>query len=251
MRRRAHDDGVDAEPSRRVGDLADRRVGPEEERRPPGHVEAVGDHAQAQVVPLLGRARQQHASTGRRCARFGLEHARIDDLDDGAHGRARQVLFPDGRLARLPGRAGVGQDASQHVAVQHRDGDLAAGDRLDGGPHRGRLVVPGQCGSDGVVEPLHAGIGQAFCGDVLVLAHRQASTRDDEGRNDATDRSQTIWFRPGRTSRLARRTARPAQSTALARIACASPPRRRPRSRSPGAAPPAERGQNEGTCAPS
>ncbi len=73
---------------------------PQEVRRPAGHVETVGHHAQPQVVPFFRRAGQQHRATARRTAAFRLEHARVDELHNRAHGGAGQVLFPDGRRPR-------------------------------------------------------------------------------------------------------------------------------------------------------
>ncbi len=144
VRGRTHHDGVHAQTRGSVGDLLDRRVRPEEVRRPPGHVEAVGHHAQAELVGFLRRAGEQHGASCR--GRRGLrpQHLWIQDLDDGPHGGAGEVFLPDGHRTALPSRPRGRKDAREHVTVQLGDADAAGGDRVDGDAHRGGLVSLGE-----------------------------------------------------------------------------------------------------------
>ena len=179
----AHHHGVRAEPPGGVGDLRHGRVRTEEVRGPAGHVEAVGHHAQAEVVPLFGRARQQDGAPRRLDLSLRLQDPGIHDLHDGPHRGAREVLLPDGRLALLPGGAGVGQDPGEDVAVQGRDRHDAGRDRLHGGPHSRRLVVLGQGRRHGLVDRTDCRVQRGMLEVVAWGTHRPPSSRVAAGRN--------------------------------------------------------------------
>ena len=132
--------------------------GAEEVRGPAGHVEAVGHHAQAEVVPLLGRARQQHGAPGRlrpRPSPSGRPGYTISTMV-----RTVALARCSSQMAVLPVCHAAPVSARMRVSTSRYSAGIVDGagrDRLDGGAHGRRLVVLGQGRRHGLVDGLTAG----------------------------------------------------------------------------------------------
>ena len=124
----------------------------------------VGEHAEAEVVVLIGRAGEDD-----RAARGGERPRRdftVERLDDRADDGCGVVLLPDLLVARLPARAGQRHEGGEYERVELGNGEGAADyGRMCGCD--GALPVPG---SDESIEFEHQRF-RAGCGFVRTYGH--------------------------------------------------------------------------------
>ena len=114
--------------------------------------------------------------------------------------RCSSQMADRARSAR-PRRCPPGCARGRHGTGREWPG-AARRDRLDGGPHGGRLVVLGQSSRDRLVDGVHGRVHGVRLEAVGGLGHRPPSTRGEAGRNgDLPAAARGVPIRFGRTTR--------------------------------------------------